>query len=54
MQTLRSAQFTPSEWSQGLVPQAVHTEHFEEEVAENYLKNSNQFEFVKLVVGTKF
>ena len=45
--------FTQRDWSQGLVPQTVHTKHFEEQVAGTCPKNSNWFEFVGLVAGTK-
>ena len=41
-------------WSQGLVSRIVHTKRFEEQVAGTSPKNSNQFEFVGLVAGTKF
>ena len=41
------------DWSQGLVPRTVHTKRFEEQVAGTCPKNSNWFEFVGLVAGTK-
>ena len=41
-------------WSLGLVPRTVHTKRFEEQVPGTCPKNSNQFEFVGLVAGTKF
>ena len=46
-------EFTRKDWSQGLVPRTVHTKCFEELVAGTCPKNSNWFEFVGLVVGTK-
>ena len=46
-------EFTRRDWSQGLVPRRVHTKRFEEQVAGTCLKNSNWFEFVGLVAGTK-
>ena len=45
--------FTQKHWSQGLVPQTVHMKHFEEQVTGTCPKNSNWFEFVGLVAGTK-
>ena len=41
-------------WSQGLVPRTVHTKRFEKQDAGTSPKNSNQFEFMGLVAGTKF
>ena len=42
------------DWSQpGLVPRTVHIERFEVQVAGTSSRNSNQFEFVGLVAGTK-
>ena len=46
-------EFTRGDWSQGHVPRTVHTKHFEEHVAGTCPKNSNQFEFVGLVLATK-
>ena len=40
-------------WLQELVPRTVHTKRFEEHVAGTCPKNSNQFELVGLVAGTK-
>ena len=40
-------------WSYGLVPRTVHMRRFEEEIAGTCSKNSNKFEFVRLVSGTK-
>jgi len=48
------AEFTLRDWSQGLAPGTVHTKSFEEQVAGTCPKNSNQFEFMGLVTGTKF
>ena len=39
---------------QGLVPRTVHSKRFEEQVAGTCPNNSNQFEFVGLVAGSKF
>ena len=52
-----SEEFTRRDWSQGLVPRTVHTKRFEaqvQQVAGTCPKNSNWFEFVGLVAGTKF
>ena len=40
-------------YTKGLVPQAVHTKRFGEQVARTCPKNSNWFEFLGLVVGIK-
>ena len=45
-------EFTRRDWSQGL-SRTVHTKRFEEQVAGTCPKNSNWFEFVGLVAGTK-
>lgn len=41
-------------WSQGLVPQTIHTKGLGGQVAGTLPTNSNQFELVGLVAGTKF
>ena len=46
-------EFTRRDWSQSLVPRTVHTKRFQEEVTGTCPKNSNQFEFLGLVAGTK-
>ena len=46
--------FTQTKWSQELIQGTVHTKHFEKQVAGSCPKNSNWFEFVGLVTGTKF
>ena len=46
-------EFTGRDWSLGLVPRTVHTKSFEEQVARTCHKNSNWFEFVGLVAGSK-
>ena len=46
-------EFTQRDWSQGLVPRTVHMKRFEEQVAGTCPKNSNWFEFMELVIGTK-
>ena len=46
-------ELTGRDWSRGLVPRIVHMKRFEEQVAGTCPKNSNQFEFVGLVIGTK-
>ena len=46
-------EFTLRGWSQGLVPPTVHKKRSEEQVAGICPKNSNWFEFVGLVIGTK-
>ena len=46
-------EFTLRDWSQGLDSQTVHMKLFEKQVAGTCPKNSNWFEFVGLVAGTK-
>ena len=46
-------EFTRRDWSQGLVPRTFHKKRFEEQVAGTCPENSNCFEFVRLVTGTK-
>ena len=51
---LSQEEFTRRDWSQpGLVPRIVDIKRFEKQVAGTCSKNSNQFEFVGLVAGTK-
>ena len=46
-------EFTRRDWSYGLVPRTVHMRRFKEEIAGTCSKNSNQFECVRPVAGTK-
>ena len=46
-------ELTRRDCSQELVPRTVHTKRFYEQVAGTCPKNSNWFEFVGLVTGTK-
>ena len=50
---LSPEEFTQRDWSQGLVPRTVLVKRFEEQVAGTCPKNSNWFEFMELVIGTK-
>ena len=48
-------EFTRRDWSKGLrVPRTVHMKRFVELISGTCSKNSNQFEFARLVAGTKF
>ena len=45
--------FTRGDWPEGLVPQTVHTDNFEEQVAGTCPKNSNWFELASLKNSVK-